>query len=307
MAFQRGDWPLTPEQVLTVIGNGETRLVELKRDWPDMQQAEGKATVVRNILALANAVGPNELALLIFGVDDERHGGRLHGVAIPPVAESLSQILNHYTQPPVQLECKHYTLHDVVISVVAVMHSHNRPHYSFREHPQVLNSSLVYVRRDKQVGIMTPPEVERLVREKVLALSAPVVAEPVEFGFLEMPSGIPAVFTVRVRNLTAVPLTDVWVIFDVADARDSGVRYRMRSLNNASLAPGEAREVSVRSTQFQFYKIQWNGNPPGRTFISAETRNHVGDGWLDVRALLSFRAEGGLLAHREVLLRVDVG
>ena len=83
MAFRRSDWPLTPSQLKTVISLGETTLVELKREWWPLDK-QGQAKLARQVMALANAVRPDELSLLIFGVEDERRGGRIVPVQGPP-------------------------------------------------------------------------------------------------------------------------------------------------------------------------------------------------------------------------------
>lgn|SRR6266542_1166215 len=155
MAFGRSDWPLTGEQLRHVISLGETTLVELKQEWWDLASSEGKARLARQVIALANTVGREELGLIVFGIVDARHGGGIRPVTSPPTEESVSQILAGYSAPPTNVQCRHHLLEEGLVSVLAVLHSEARRHHATREHPGVLSPRDAYVRRDKQVGFLT--------------------------------------------------------------------------------------------------------------------------------------------------------
>lgn len=322
MAFRRTDWPLSLKQLLTVISHGETRLVEFKRQWPALGDNDGKAKVAKEVIALANAVGQEELALLIFGIDDERKGGKIFPVESPPEPEALSQILADYAHPAIKLECRHYKHPEGTISVVAVLFSPTRPHYCIREASGVLTTRDVYVRRDKQVGVLQLPELEAMIREKPGFSYAPEDPKPVEFGFVSVPHLRSNPFALQVRNLTTEPLTDVRVTVDFRSMRDPSICCRVRPLNNFTVPPGETREVSVSASSLQLYKPYWRLENPPEVQTSAWARsttkyvqyleylrdhNSVGDGWLDVEATLYFRGFDGLISEQRATLKVDIG
>lgn len=131
MSFRRSDWPLTPHQLRALIELGETALVELKREWWNTSIAEGRAKLAREVIALANTVGPEELAVIVIGIDDERRGRSVVPVIDPPEPEALVQILQGYIHPPANVSCRHFVLPEGLVSVVAVLHSPVRPttHY----------------------------------------------------------------------------------------------------------------------------------------------------------------------------------
>lgn len=297
MAFRRADWPLTADQLKAVIALGETTLVELKREWW-LNDKQGQAKLAREVMALANAVGPEDLSLLVFGVDDERRGGKIVSIQDPPEPESVSQILEKYMRPAAKVECKHYSLSEGIVSAIAVVHAPARPHYCIRDFPGILSTSEVYVRRDKQVGILSPPELEQMIREKDRLLGPPKSLDPLEFGFVAFESASLPSVSVRVRNLTAEPLSDVSVFFDITHMRDPSLCFRARALSGATLAPSEAREVSFELRSADFYKIFWKGDPPKRELVEVREKNFIGDHWMNITATLLFRGSDGLLDTR---------
>jgi hypothetical protein len=297
MAYRRSDWPLTLEQLKSVISLGETTLVEFKREWGTLDKL-GQAKLARQVMALANTVRPDDLALLVFGIEDERHGGRIASVQDVPNPESLTQMLEKYMRPTANIECKHYKLSEGTVSAVAVLFAPARPHYCIRDFPGILSTSAVYVRRDKQVGILSPPELEQMIREKDGGFGPPTPLDPLEFGFVAFETTNTPSVAVRIRNLTAEPLSDITVFFDVAHVRDPSVCFRTRQLSNAALGPGESREVLLELSSADFYKTFWRGEPLHRDLVEVRDLHFVGDRWLNIAATLLFRGIDGLLHSR---------
>jgi len=306
MSFRRSDWPLTPEQVQAVVRLGESTLVERKREWWDLDRSEGRAQLAREVIAFANAVGPEELGLILVGVEDERRGSGIVPVVSGPEPEALSQILAGYVHPPARFECRHYDLPDGRISVLAVLHSPSRPHYSLRESPGVLSTRDAYVRRDRQVGIMTLPELERLIREKDAVLGPLVSRDPIQFGAVSIDQYGPRRLVVRLQNVTTEPVPDVGLTFDVYMMRDHSVCYRARTLQGATLEAGETREVALDLSTASFYKTFWVGSPPVRRVENLRDRTFVGDNWFDVTVLVLFRDGDGFLQTREQKLALEL-
>src|SRR5437764_1123331 len=77
----------------------ETDLLEVKREWWDLESKTGKATFVKQVLAMANRLAPSESGFIIIGVEDKKAGGAILGVDISPPQETLAQILGTYTSP----------------------------------------------------------------------------------------------------------------------------------------------------------------------------------------------------------------
>jgi len=165
MSFRKEDWPLTAAQLESVIALRETTLVEFKREWWTGSGGEAKAKIARGVMALANTVGRDELGLLVIGVGDESVGGAIVPVVGAPEGEAVVQILSGYMSPPANIDCRHYDLITGRVSVIAVFHSPARPHHPTREYSEVLSTREVYVRRGKQVGVLTVPELERMIRD----------------------------------------------------------------------------------------------------------------------------------------------
>jgi hypothetical protein len=306
MALRRGDWPITPDQLRSAIENGETTLVEFKRSWWPLGPREGQAKLAKHVMAMANAVGREELGLLIFGVEDERRGTTIIPVEDPPIPESIAQILTGYVHPQANVQCRHYSFPEGTVSAVAVLHASTRPHYCLRDYPDVISTRDVYVRRDKQVGTLAPPELEQMIREKDRELGPPRLLDPVAFGFVSLDAGSFGTTAIRITNLATEPLTDVAVFFDVVAARDPSLRHRERTLSNATLMPGESRECTLNLNVAHFYKVYWTfADPPVRKLELVRDLNFVGDRWLDIAATLLFRSPKGLLDKRVVTVPVS--
>lgn len=300
MAFRRSDWPLTLDQLRGLIVLGETALVEFKREWWNLSTSEGKARLAREVMALANTVGPEELGIIVFGIDDERRGRSVVPVIDPPEPEAIIQILQPYVHPPASIACRHFAFPEGLLSALAVLHSPARPHYTSREHPQILSPRDVYVRRDHQVGVLTPPELERLIREKDASLR--IAPEPIQYGFVNLEEVPPQEMVFRIMNVVTEPVFGVSLTVDVSLLRDPSVCGRFRFLTNATLQAGEIREMVFDVGQIHMYRTTYEGSP-----ARAKTQMHrdcdlESDHWRDLVAHLSFRDSDGIIRQRQVTL-----
>jgi hypothetical protein len=292
-------------QLRSVIELGETGLVEFKREWWNMAVAEGKAKLARAVMALANAVGPEDLALLIFGVEDEKRGRGVLPIEHSPEPESIVQILASYIHPPARIAPRDYELDEGLISVVAVFHSPARPHYALRAHPEILSLRDVYVRRDCQVGVLTPPELERLIREKDAVVGPIAHGEPIQFGFVGRDANNPRVLTFRLQNVITEPVTGISLIVDASLMGDPSARGRLSFLGNATLGPGESRDVEIELANFSIYKTLYVGNPLRIEHFEHRRAGRVTDNWLDLNAHVSYRGADGLVRQHDCRLSLD--
>lgn len=300
MALRRSDWPLTGDQLRHVIALGETALVEFKREWWNMSSPEGRAKLARAVIALANVVGKDELAIIVFGVDDERRGGAIVPVKERYDSEAIVQILSGYIHPPANIACRDQIFDEGIVSCLAVMHSPARPHYSLREYPAVLSQRDVYVRRDDQVGVLTPPELEQLIREKDAAFGPLINAEPLQFGFVGIESTPPRRLVFRVANVVARPVFSISVLVDASLLRDPIVCGRSDVLSNLTLAPGETKEVLIDLGELNLYRTFYDGSTGHPKLQEHRNRALVSDRWIDIVAHVSYRDANGFVQQRNV-------
>jgi Schlafen, AlbA_2 len=307
MSLRRRDWPLTDEQLRGVIALGETALVEFKREWWTQNNGAAKAKIARAVMALANSVGPDELALLVVGVDDERHGGGFVPITDAPIPEAVVQVLSGFIHPPPRIDCRRFILPEGEVSAIAVFHTPTRPHLCIREYSEVLSTKDVYVRRGNQVGTLTVPELERMIREKDASLGPLEERGPVEFGIVAKDDTSVKQLTFRLQSVLTEPVTQVDVVVDVHVMRDRSICARVRKLTGATLQPGEVIELVISATEIEhsLYKVFWVGEPPKRELVNYHDLTFVGDRWWDVDARVTYRNRDGFLRSQSATAVVD--
>jgi hypothetical protein len=297
------DQPLSEESLRRLIAAGESNAVELKREWYDLKHKEGKALLVKDVLALANTVTPDTQGFLVLGVDDER---RIVGIRDAPDAETVSNIISAYVQPPANVQCRHHKMGEFELSVLTISWSPARPHHSLREHSGILSRDVVYVRRDRTIGTLTLPEIEVMMREKDARLGPPISGEPIQVGFVEKADSGRGVLVARITNVTAEAVGGVDLMIDVRNARSPELFYRGRKLGNATLPPGESREVEFRMGEIDFYLARFDRVTGDRTWTSIRNLgSHVGDRWLDVTLHVDYRDRDGFIRHVEKRVALD--
>ena len=292
----RANLPVSSEDVARLIAGGESDSVEFKREWYDLQRKEGKAFFVKDVLALANTIYPDTTGFLLVGVDDDR---KVVGIQQGPDAETISNIIAAYVQPPANVQCRAHKLGRVDISVVTIQWSPARPHHSIRDHPGILASNVVYVRRDRTVGTATLPEIEVMIREKDARLGPIIRGDPIQFGFVERGDSSTRAFTARVTNVTTEPVGGVDLGIDVRNARNPELFYRGLKLSNATLEPGQSREVEFRLSEVTFYLATFDPTTGDRKWSSVRNLTHLGDWWLDITLHVNYRSRDGFIRHLE--------
>jgi hypothetical protein len=298
--------PPSPAELERIIAAGESDFAEFKQEWWDLDQPVGKALLTKTVLALANSVRPDNPSYLLIGVDDE---GEVVGVDNKPIPapETVSNILSNYVNPPAALQCRHVEFRQRIVSVLTIAWSPARPHHALRQHEGLLLINVVYVRRDRTIGTLTLPEIERMIREKDAHLGPLIGGEPIQAGFIEKAevSGGGAL-VVRVSNVTTEPVTAVDVMFDVRHARNPELFHRTRKLHSVTLSPGESREVQFRPNEIDFYTAPLDIATGERKWFSVRNLgSHIGDHWLDVILHVDYRDRDGFIRHVEQRIALD--
>ena len=297
---------LSDQQIQVLIEAGESDLLEFKREWFDLDHAEGKASLAKAVLAVANTVRPDAPGFLLFGIDDERRGSQLVGVLAPPEPETVANVLAQYVHPPADAHCRHYPFRGQMISILTVCWSPARPHHSVREHPGILSTNVIYVRRDRTVGTATLPEIEAMIREKDARLGPVISRELIQCGFVQKSdSSGTGVVTARVTNVTTEPVGGVDVTFDVRTAWNPELFERSRRLINATLKPGESREVELRLSDVNFYVARFDPKTGKLEVHYVRPGSYVGARWFDVTLYVYYRDRDGFIRQINQHIAVD--
>jgi len=287
-----------------LIAVGESDLIEFKRDWYDLSVKVGKAVFAKDVLALANTARPEGPAYLLVGVDDDNE---VVGVSDPPGAETISQILSEYTDPPVNVHCRDYELGGKKVSVLIASWVPVSPHRSLRDYPEILSSNEIYIRRDRTIGTMTLAEIETRIREKDARLGPLISREPIQFGFVQTDPNRGSGLVARVSNVTTEPVGGVDVMIDLRNARDPRLFYRARRLSNATLGPGESREVELNAGEVTFYVPFIDPKTGDRRMTTVQDfGGFVGERWLDATLHVDYRDRDGFIRHMEQRVAVEL-
>ena len=294
--------PMTPKDLKGLIATGEADLIEFKEKWYDLSVKEGKAVFVKDVLALANTARPDAPGYLLVGVADDK---QVVGISDSPSAETISQIISDYTDPPVNAHCRDYELNGKKVSVLITSWGPATLHRSLRDYPEILSSNEIYVRRDRIIGTLTFAEIEARIREKDARLG-PINREPIQFGFVQTDvsrTGLVA----RVSNVTTEPVGGVDVMIELRNARDPMLVSRARRLSNATLGPGESREVEVRMSEITFYLPVIDPKKDDRSLMTMRNFGRLeGDRWLDATLHVDYRDRDGFIRHMEQRVAVEM-
>ena len=296
--------PMTAKDLKELIATGESDLIEFKELWYDLSVKEGKAVFVKDILALANTVRPEAPGYLLIGVDDDKE---LVGVSDSPSAEAVSQIISEYTDPPVNIHCRDLELDNHNVSVLTVSWAPANPHRSVRDYPDILSSNEIYVRRDRTIGTLTLAELEARFREKDARWGPLVRREPIQFGFVQTDPNRGSGLIARVSNVTTEPVGGVDVMIDLRNARDRRLFYRARRLSNATLGPGESREIELKTGDITFYVPVIEPRADEFRYVTVQDfGRHVGERWLDATLHVDYRDRDGFIRHMEQHVAVEL-
>ena len=289
-------WPPSNQVVLALIASEESRLLEFKQEWYDLEQASGKAEMVRDLLALANSAYLDAPSILIVGVQDRRHGGALVGLKKGIDLDQMVQVYSTYATPVPDFRLSQHELNGALINVVGVFVTPTRPYYPTRD-LGTLTANAFYVRRGAVNGVMTAPEIlSILTADAHLRGERQTGDSPLLMGFVEKGEWTgPRGPIVRVANITDTPLADVDLVFDVRLSRDPTNLTRIRSFGPLTLEPRESKEAELDLRGGSFYV--------GGKRIDASLAPQQ-DKWLDITARVRFRDAYGMLKEETASIYV---
>lgn len=284
-----------PAWLVKAVHSRESELLEHKRQWYDLNTANGKAEFVKDILAMANTARPDADGYIIIGVADKGDGGGVVGVESPPEEERLQQILASHTIPMPAIE---HTVADSdgrKLSVIRVRWVEYHPHYATRDVPGTLSSTQAYIRRGATNGVLSLPELEVMIRQKDARLGALETRRPIVAGFVEEPVMVGgSKLVARIVNRSTEPVTGVSTIWDLSLATMPAPKVRRLGLVDAPFMPGESREVDLDLRNVSF---QVDGQPVGRG--SYAWASH-----LDVVLYVKYRDVEGMIQQFNVNLTI---
>jgi hypothetical protein len=285
------EWPPTDEKVRRLVVSDESRLLEFKQEWYDLERASAKAEMIRDLLALANSAYLDAPALLVVGVQDRRHGGASIGIGKAIDLDQMVQVFSAYATPVPDFRLSQHEINGALINVIGVFVTPTRPYYPIRDLDRALTANAFYIRRGSLIGQMTAPEIltilaaDAQVRGGGHATDSPLLVGFVEKGAWSGPYGP----IVRVANITDTRLSDVDLVFDVRLSRDPTNFTRIKRFGPLTLEPRESKEAELDLRGGSFYV--------GATRMDVwNAPQH--DKWLDVTARVRFRDVYGML--REV-------
>lgn len=285
---------MSKEHLVALITNGESRLVDFKSQWYDIAVAEGKASFVKDVLAMANSTAKDLSGTILIGVSDPKEGTRIIGTTSRPSTDQLSQILSENTNPPVEIIIDQVDINGLIVDVIVIPWQPHPPFSATRNIAKILSRDTVYVRRGATTGILTLTEIEMMIRDKDAQLSGRITNTPLEFGFVEHVEWARSQTTIRVDNKTDVAISGIELVIDIVPVIDRSLCNRRTLLNKMTIKANESHEIKIdlRNLDFQ----------PGSKKL--DPMRFVCDGWMDITATLSYRDPSGYIRHKQDKLTV---
>ena len=254
---------ISPSQINTLISSEESDLLEFKEKWYDLESKRTKAELAKDVLAIANSLGPGQSGYIVLGVRDARHGGGLTGIEEEPSVERIHQILSDYCNPMPDVSIQHVNHKDFRLGIIEIVWSEYQPHYCTRDVDRIISHDLVYTRRGPTVGTLTPTEFEDLIRRKDARLGRATSIGELQVRFVSIPTNAQKEVVVRAGNLTEQPIGPIDANVDVRLTRFPDAIHRQGLICNMILKPGEKREFSMNPMTVDFYdadgeRITWS-------------------------------------------------
>lgn len=235
----------------------EGQKLEFKRDWYDLSGRRGRATLARDVMAMANGLKPNDIGHIVFGREDPDRGEARPGTSEPPSQEQLTEILSYHTRPVPRIDYSpRVEVDGTTFSVIEVIWDDHHPHYATREIDGVLSADRVVVRQGATTRTLSPVELEILIRAKDARIGHVALDDPLKAGFVELPGMSRPDAAVVVRNGSEEPIDGIMVIVDVRPLIPPGLVDRHHVLGPLTLKAGERVECSFRPSSSHFYDLE---------------------------------------------------
>lgn len=261
----------------------ESPTIERKQAAWNLSTQEGKAKLVKHVLALANCVPEGETAYLLFGVADERAGGAILGLDAVPNGDQVANVLREYAAPVPHIELLIGNVAGKKLAAVAIRRTGAWPYYATRDVDGILSSQLVYARAGATIRVLKPVEFEEWIRRKHREVGG-LPTEPLTVGWITLGDWNGSTGpTLRVANSSAEPVEQIHILFDIHFLVDPSAVRRRATFVGVTLNPGEAceSEVDLRSTP-----IISNGK---NIFVHDDQRYR----WAEVLAHVRYRDRDG--------------
>jgi len=285
--FGQLPWPPGVEFVDSLLARKEDALLDFKREWYE-DSGNGKAELVKDILAMSNQVNQGQAGLIAIGFEETPKGTKIVPVVSHPSADSVSQILTHYANPVPDVRVQHLQHRKGKVSLVGIFWNQYQPHYALRDVPPILNKTYVYCRRGATVGTLTPQEHEILIRGKMERVGTPMVDEPLQVGFIEIGAlNTDTLLEARIENVTDEPIVNIRTMFDVAIHADPRLCVRVRKHQGMRLQPRESVELRLHPSELTFYKED--------KFLGPLHQLPTHYKWFDVVLRVQFRGSTGFM------------
>jgi hypothetical protein len=274
---------MTSKLLQQLAQTAESPTVERKQIVWDLASADGKANLVKHILALANCVLEEETAYLVFGVADARSGGEVLGLAEPLNGDQVGNVLREYAAPVPHIEIMNGPVNGKHIAAIAIRRTVSWPYYATRDVERVLSSQLVYARAGATIRVLKPVEFENWIRRKHATVGSlpeePLTVSWIALGDWNGPTGP----ILRVSNASAEPVEEIHILFDIRFIADPAAIRRRATFSGVTLHPGEAKESEVDLRSIPIVK-------DGKTISVHDDQRYR---WADVRARVRYRDKDG--------------
>lgn len=154
--------PITADKVRELAARGERSTLDYKRDDYDVSSTPGQNELVKDIMAMVNALGPTaEPAYILVGVEDD---GTIVGVTTPPIPDAnLRARLEHYLIRRPHLTHGRVDVDGLAVGVYEIRPG-GRPMYPKRD-SGTLAQSVAKVRSGSATVTATPDEIQGWLRE----------------------------------------------------------------------------------------------------------------------------------------------
>lgn len=284
-------------ELQTLIHEGESRLVELKREWFDLDTRRGSGKLVKEILALSNAAEPGQEAFIIVGVEDQSDGGGIQSVEETPDADRIQNILNGYTSPTPTVAVEAVEVDEGTVNLIRITETGYGLYFATQDVDNELSSFYVYTRRQGTTARMTPHEFQEAVREQAAGRRGEVSQRPLKAGFVDAPGlRLSRGVGIRVVNVTEEPVEGVHLLLIATATRTGAVARKAIFGNPTTLYSGDSLQHEQQYRQLTFMS-------PDESAMSASSAKATRG--LDLELFVHYRNRDGF--YEQFVRRLAVG
>lgn len=309
MAKNKQKTEVSPGDIHMMVAAGETRFVDFKEHFYDLKTESGKGELIKDIIAMANTATLANPCYLLFGITDRSQDvSRSNSRSLSPHEivgckntinkDAIAQILTANTLPAIAYEIGVIAVDDKEIVFIRIPFSKYRPHYTTRQIDKC-RMHTAYIRYAATTGIMSVPDLEIMIREKLNLLGPINDTPPLRIGFLNSLEWQNGCITCRIENISTEPIVDVHAFIDSVLFVPPHGRNRARLLNGIKLGPEESREAvfDVKKHPEYYHNV---GKKEFITSDIGQTIHH----WIHITLRVAYRDRYGYLRELSESLNV---